>query len=138
MVTEPIFGSLHNVMTAFRDVPTAPEAAAATQLSPLEVKYGLAHLAEALQFLHGDARLAHFNVNPETVMLTKDGSWKLAGFAFVGSAEGYGSGGGGGAAGGGGGGPFEYSGAGGGMALWDEVVQVPGGRGWGDLEGWGL
>lgn len=122
LVTEPVFGSLHNITTAFRDVPSAPEAAAAAKLSPLEVKYGLAHLAEALQFLHADARLAHSNVNPGTVILTKDGSWKLAGFAFVGSAEGFGSGGGGG----GGALVFDYHGAGGGMALWDEVQQVRG------------
>ncbi len=124
LVTEPIFGSLHNVITSFRDVPTAPESAQSTQLSQLEFKYGLMHLAETLQFLHAEARLAHSNVNPETVLICKDGSWKLAGFAFVGSAEGYGSGGGAGGAAL----TFEFSGAGGGLPLWDEVMQVRGER----------
>lgn len=120
MVTEPIFGSLQNVLTAFRDVPTAPEAQQSTKLSQLEIKYGLMHIAETLQFLHSEARLAHSNLNPETVVITKDGSWKLAGFAFVGSSEGFGSGGGAGGA------PlvFEYSGSGGGLPLWEEVLQV--------------
>jgi len=92
------------------------------------------HLGETLQFLHAEARLAHSNVNPETVLITKDGGWKLAGFAFVGSAEGFGSGGGAGGT------PvvFEYSGAGGGLALWDEVMQVRVDGGGGRCGGFGL
>lgn len=83
IVTEPIFGSLHNLLTQFSDVPTAPDDRTGATLSPLEVKYGLFHISETLQFLHHEAKLAHCNLNPGSVMITRDGGWKLAGFEFV-------------------------------------------------------
>jgi hypothetical protein len=64
MVTEPVFGSLANLLGQFRDVPTAPQDRAGAVLSPLEIKYGLHTLAETLHFLHHEARLVHCNINP--------------------------------------------------------------------------
>jgi SCY1-like protein 2 len=83
-VTEPIFGSLANMLTQFRDVPSTPEERSGAVLSPLEIKYGLCHIADTLQFLHQEARLAHCNINPGSVIVTRDGGWKLAGFEFAG------------------------------------------------------
>ena len=39
-------------------------------------------LTEALQFLHNDVKLVHYNLCPESVIVNKNGSWKLAGFDF--------------------------------------------------------
>jgi serine/threonine protein kinase len=83
-VTEPIFGSLANMLTQFRDVPSTPEERSGAVLSPLEIKYGLNHIADTLHFLHQEARLAHCNLNPGSVFVTRDGGWKLAGFEFAG------------------------------------------------------
>jgi SCY1-like protein 2 len=103
LVTEPVHGSLSNLLTGFRAVPgeggeelrsAAGGAAAASSpdparsrreqppLSELEVKYGLAHLAETLQFLNQDARLVHGGVSPRSVAVTRDGGWRLCGFEF--------------------------------------------------------
>lgn len=89
-VTEPIFGSLANMLTQFRDVPAAPEDRSGAVLSTLEVKYGLCHIADTLHFLHSEARLAHCNLNPGSVNVTKDGGWKLAGFEFAGGIADFG------------------------------------------------
>lgn len=64
MVTEPVFGSLANVLSQFREVPTAPQDRVGVTLSPLEAKYGLHTLAETLHFLHHEAHLVHCNINP--------------------------------------------------------------------------
>lgn len=39
-------------------------------------------LAEALAFLHNDARILHRNVTPEAVIINRCGDWKLGGFDF--------------------------------------------------------
>lgn len=64
MVTEPVFGSLANVLSQFREVPTAPPERVSVMLSPLEAKYGLHMLADTLHFLHHEAHLVHCNINP--------------------------------------------------------------------------
>lgn len=115
IVTEPVFGSLHNIITQFTDVPTAPDDRTAVKLSPLEVKYGLFHLSETLQFLHHEAKLAHCNMNPSAVIVTQDGSWKLAGFEFVSSIAEFGGSGGAAVV-------FEYSSAC--PSPWEEYSQV--------------
>jgi serine/threonine protein kinase len=87
MVTEPVFGSLQNLQTHFRDVANSTPERASAQLSQLEIKYGMMHVAETVQFLHQEAKLVHCNLNPGSLIVTKDGSWKLSGFAFVGSCD---------------------------------------------------
>jgi len=62
MVTEPVFGSLFNLLSQFREVPTAPSDRASVALTPLEAKYGLHTLAETLHFMHHEARLLHGNI----------------------------------------------------------------------------
>ena len=98
-------------------------------LSTLEIKHGTLQLASALRFLHQDAKLVHRALSPESVVITAEGSWKIAGgFGHalpvpggggggggsvgveVGTGGGSGSGGGGvGGGGGGDGGMFYYT-----------------------------
>ncbi len=114
MVTEPVFGSVTNLLTQFRDVPTAGEDRQGTIPSPLELKYGLMHVAETVQFLNADASTVHCNLNPETLVVAKDGIWKLSGFAFAAPVTEFGAQGQHVA--------FEYSGS---MPpLWEEVARV--------------
>ena len=44
---------------------------------------GVVQLAEALSYLHGVEQFAHMNVSPQSIVVTKRGMWKLAGFAFA-------------------------------------------------------
>ena len=39
-------------------------------------------VAEALHFLHKEARLLHGNLTPQSVAVTREGGWKLLGFNF--------------------------------------------------------
>eukprot|EP00775_Hariotina_reticulata_P010443 gene10443-10601_t len=119
-VTEPVFGSLSNVLTQFREVPTAPEDRAGVSLTPLEFKYGLHILGETLHFLHHEAKLVHCNINPATIIVTRDGCWKLAGFEFVSSINEFG---GSAAAGAAGQLVFEYSSSH--PSPWEEYSQPP-------------
>lgn len=50
--------------------------------------WGVYCLAEALAFLSGDGHLAHGNLHPDSVFVTKGGSWKLGGFELCMPAEG--------------------------------------------------
>lgn len=120
IVTEPVFGSLANALAHFTDVPTAPPDRAGVNLSPLEAKYGLACLAETLHFLHHEAKLVHCNVNPCSIVIARDGGWKLSGFEFVSSINEFG--GSAAAAAGSGGLMFEYTSAH--PSPWEELAQV--------------
>ncbi|CEM33985.1 unnamed protein product [Vitrella brassicaformis CCMP3155] len=51
-------------------------------LSPLELKMGLFDLAEAIAFLHNDAKLCHLALSPFTVFVDKSGKWFLGGMAY--------------------------------------------------------
>jgi SCY1-like protein 2 len=59
------------------------QAAVGEELSELEVKQGLVNLARTLLFLHSSCKIAHCNLSPESIILTADGTWKLAGFGFA-------------------------------------------------------
>lgn len=83
--TEPIFASLANVLGDRHNVPPAAVQANALRnfrLHEVEIKTGLLQLAEALAFLHTDARLLHRNVCPTSVVINKEGGWKLFGFEY--------------------------------------------------------
>eukprot|EP00428_Durinskia_dybowskii_P047423 CAMPEP_0170345248 /NCGR_PEP_ID=MMETSP0116_2-20130129/73848_1 /TAXON_ID=400756 /ORGANISM="Durinskia baltica, Strain CSIRO CS-38" /LENGTH=642 /DNA_ID=CAMNT_0010598999 /DNA_START=99 /DNA_END=2023 /DNA_ORIENTATION=+ len=47
------------------------------ELSSLEMKCGLLDLAEAVQFLHQDAKTAHLNLSPSAVFIDPQGRWLL-------------------------------------------------------------
>ena len=36
-----------------------------------------------MEFIHNDVKLVHGNINPENVIITATGDWKLAGFNFA-------------------------------------------------------
>ena len=40
-------------------------------------------ISEALSFLHNSEMLIHGNVSPQSVIITKRGTWKLAGMGFA-------------------------------------------------------
>lgn len=52
------------------------------QLYDVEIKYGLLQVTEAIQFLHNDVRLLHNNICPESIVVNKNGAWKLTGLDF--------------------------------------------------------
>ncbi|XP_055536692.1 SCY1-like protein 2 isoform X2 [Wyeomyia smithii] len=101
--TEPVIASLANVL-AYQEsagmVPGPPSTGASQQLqnsSPsnrpthakeytfldIELKYGILQITEALSFLHYSGQLIHRNVCPSSILITKKGTWKLAGFEFT-------------------------------------------------------
>jgi len=40
-------------------------------------------MAEALAYLHSVEQIVHVNVSPQSIVVTKRGMWKLAGFTFA-------------------------------------------------------
>lgn len=40
-------------------------------------------ITEALSFLHYSGQIIHKNVCPSSILVTKKGTWKLAGFEFI-------------------------------------------------------
>lgn len=46
-------------------------------------------ITEALSFLHYSGQVIHKNVCPSSILVTKKGTWKLAGFEFIGKATTY-------------------------------------------------
>jgi SCY1-like protein 2 len=85
--------------------PLIPYKLATLALSTLEIKHGTLQLASALSFLHRDAGIVHRALSPETVVITAEGRWKIAGgfgHAVSVSSSGGGRGGGGGGDGNGG------------------------------------
>ncbi|XP_050090094.1 SCY1-like protein 2 isoform X6 [Anopheles aquasalis] len=49
----------------------------------IELKYGILQITEALSFLHYSGQVIHKNVCPSSILITKKGTWKLAGFEFT-------------------------------------------------------
>ncbi|GAB1598827.1 SCY1-like protein 2 [Argonauta hians] len=81
--TEPIFASLANVVKCYQNLP-APLTKELDEhkLYEVEIKYGLLQLIEALAFLHNDVNMMHHNICPQSIIVNKNGAWKLAGFEF--------------------------------------------------------
>ncbi|XP_019155597.1 PREDICTED: SCY1-like protein 2 [Ipomoea nil] len=83
MVTEPLFASAANALGILENIEKVPKELKGIEMGLLEVKHGLLQLAETLDFLHNNARLVHRSISPETVLITSNGAWKLAGFSFA-------------------------------------------------------
>ncbi|XP_015792718.1 SCY1-like protein 2 isoform X2 [Tetranychus urticae] len=83
--TEPVLGSLANVLGYLEDRLPQNINSPIKQYSFLEfeVKYGLLQIAEALLFLHYSCKIIHRNICPQSVIINKKGTWKLAGFEFT-------------------------------------------------------
>lgn len=52
------------------------------ELSNLEMKCGLLDVAEAMQFLHEDAKTAHLGFSPYSIFIDPQGKWLLGGLGF--------------------------------------------------------
>ena len=84
--TEPVLASLANLLGQRRNVPDpVPREIDAGEFYEIEIKYGLLSLAEGIAFVHNDAKILHRNICPESVIISKRGSWKLFGFEFAAS-----------------------------------------------------
>ncbi|XP_076329759.1 SCY1-like protein 2 [Tachypleus tridentatus] len=83
--TEPVFGSLANVLGCLEDrLPqNLPPTIREYDFMPIEIKYGLLQLTEGLSFLHYSCKLIHRNICPQSVIINKRGTWKLAGLEFT-------------------------------------------------------
>lgn len=81
--TEPVLASLANILGNHNNLPQSlPMALKDYKLHDIEIKYGLLQLGEGLAFLHGDVKLLHRNLCPESIVVNSHGAWKIFGFDF--------------------------------------------------------
>ncbi|XP_035220710.1 SCY1-like protein 2, partial [Stegodyphus dumicola] len=81
--TEPVFASLANILGYQENMPVPPPKSLKDfELYDVEIKYGFLQLTEGLAFLHNDVKMIHGNINPESILVNRNGAWKLAGFDF--------------------------------------------------------
>lgn len=83
--SEPVLGSLANVLGSLEDrLPQNISTDVRTyQFLDFEIKYGILQLVEALTFLHTSCKIIHRNLCPQSVIITRKGTWKLTGFEFI-------------------------------------------------------
>ncbi|CAJ0584374.1 unnamed protein product, partial [Mesorhabditis spiculigera] len=78
--TEPVIGSLANVLGHTDGLPQPASIHHKNyKLHDIEIRIGLKQVAEALSFLHVDAKMMHRNVSPASIILNEKGDFKLAG-----------------------------------------------------------
>ncbi|XP_044733350.1 SCY1-like protein 2 [Chrysoperla carnea] len=101
-VTEPVLASLANILAYQDSAGIGPGGAPSTGAShqnqgptpkpthakeynflDIELKYGILQITEALSFLHYSGHVLHRNVCPSSILVTKKGTWKLAGLEFT-------------------------------------------------------
>ena len=81
--TEPVLASLANALGNHDNLPQPlPVLLKDYKLHDVEIKYGLLQLGEGLAFLHGDVKLLHRNLCPESIVINSHGAWKIFGFDF--------------------------------------------------------
>lgn len=79
--TEPVFASLANVLGNMENITQpVPKNLKHFKLHEVEIRYGLFQLGEGLAFLHNDVKLLHRNLTPESIVINKNGAWKIFGF----------------------------------------------------------
>lgn len=80
---EPVFRSLADLI---KDSGTTSSETSAGQkgekLYEVEVKHGFVQIGEGLVFLHNNVKMLHGNINPETILVNEQGTWKIFGFDF--------------------------------------------------------
>ena len=87
--TEPVFCSLANALGDHDNLPSPlPEQLRGFKMFEVELKYGLLQVAEGLGFLHGQARMLHRNICPESIVINEAGAWKLSGLEYCLAAAG--------------------------------------------------
>ncbi|RWS12359.1 SCY1-like protein 2 [Dinothrombium tinctorium] len=82
---EPVIGSLANILGYLEDRlrQGVPSSLREYTFLEFEIKYGLLQITEALVFLHYSSKLIHRNICPQSVIVNKKGTWKLAGLEFT-------------------------------------------------------
>ncbi|XP_052802181.1 SCY1-like protein 2 isoform X2 [Mya arenaria] len=81
--TEPVFASLSNLLGNRDNLPEGVvKQLQEHTMFEMEIKYGLLQMVEGVQFLHSGVKLLHNNLCPESIIVNKNGAWKLAGFDF--------------------------------------------------------
>ncbi|XP_055618353.1 SCY1-like protein 2 isoform X2 [Toxorhynchites rutilus septentrionalis] len=81
--SEPVYASLANILGDTTNVPpSATKQLIRHNLHEVEIKYGLLHLFQGIQFIHKTAKLVHRNINPYSVVLNSNGVWKIFGFDY--------------------------------------------------------
>ncbi|CAL4073801.1 unnamed protein product, partial [Meganyctiphanes norvegica] len=94
--SEPIYASLANIISPAVDDTKKEDKKDQVvnkdyNFLEIELKYGILQLTEALSFLHYSCHVVHRNVTPNSIFVTKKGTWKLGGLEFaekVGEGEG--------------------------------------------------
>ncbi|XP_068627265.1 SCY1-like protein 2 [Battus philenor] len=109
--SESVLASLHNILAWHESTPSMADGQPPSSPSPpmdasneppsppgtpqrppfakeyyfidIELRYGFLQIIEALHFLHYTVRQIHRNVNPQVIIVTKRGTWKLFGLEFV-------------------------------------------------------
>eukprot|EP00755_Sulcionema_specki_P026619 Sspe_Gene.86052::Locus_56791_Transcript_1_1_Confidence_1.000_Length_2657::g.86052::m.86052/K17541/SCYL2; SCY1-like protein 2 len=83
-VTEPVVASMANVLGDHARVDVVQERVRAfnAELTDVERAYGLFQLAEGLAFIHNQVGIAHLNLTPGNVWISRRCDWKLGGFDF--------------------------------------------------------
>ena len=79
--TEPVFASLANVLGKTDNIERVSIELREYSLLDIEIMMGLLEMSKALEFLE-KAELVHCNITPNSIMLNKNGEWRLAGFDF--------------------------------------------------------
>ncbi|CAB3987180.1 SCY1 2 isoform X2 [Paramuricea clavata] len=81
--TEPVFSCLSNILGDHENfTPAVPKEIKEYELYDVEKVYGLYQIVEGLIFLHNDAKRLHGNLTAQSVVITKNGQWKIAGLHF--------------------------------------------------------
>lgn len=74
---------LWNIIGNYENIPQpTPVNLKDYKLHDIEIRYGLLQLGEGLAFLHGDVKLLHRNLCPESIVINVHGAWKIFGFDF--------------------------------------------------------
>ena len=86
-IAEPVICSIADTLNNFRDIPGGISVHqdffdSSGVVSEMEISRGLVQLVEGLQVLHTVKNRLHLNINPESVMITPEGQWKLCSFGF--------------------------------------------------------
>lgn len=80
--TEPVVGSLANLFEDKKNLNTGTDNGSSEKFYDVEIKYGLFSIAEGLVFLHKNCQLLHRNLCPSSIVISKQGIWKISGFEF--------------------------------------------------------
>ncbi|CAL4093379.1 unnamed protein product, partial [Meganyctiphanes norvegica] len=85
--SEPVYASLANIISPLDDTKKEDKKDQVVNKDynflEIEIKYGILQLTEALSFLHYSCHVVHRNVTPNSIFVTKKGTWKLGALEFA-------------------------------------------------------